>query len=233
MFSSTEINKQALGTSASTTHIREVPKLATWLREKDEKYFQPFFDKHPEIEIGNALKGDVSIKDADGLLLTGGSDIAPEFLKQPIPDPSVLEEDVDVARDRWEFAAVDQALARGLPILAICKGMQLFNVALGGTLKLDIPGHKLPEQKDHDIQSLRTQTGAAHRFEKVNSSHHQAVDSLGKGFEVESWCAKDDIIEQIRLRNYPFALGVQYHPERGKIYDSLFEDFFDRINKIN
>ena len=233
MFSSTEINKQALGTSASTTHIREVPKLATWLREKDEKYFQSFFDKHPEIEIGNALKGDVSIKDADGLLLTGGSDIAPEFLKQPIPDPSVLEEDVDVARDRWEFAAVDQALARGLPILAICKGMQLFNVALGGTLKLDIPGHKLPEQKDHDIQSLRTQTGAAHRFEKVNSSHHQAVDSLGKGFEVESWCAQDDIIEQIRLRNYPFALGVQYHPERGKIYDSLFEDFFDRINKIN
>ena len=210
-----------------------MPKLATWLREKDEKYFQPFFAKHPEIEICNALKGDVSIKDADGLLLTGGSDIAPEFLKQPIPDPSVLEEDVDVARDRWEFAAVDQALARDLPILAICKGMQLFNVALGGTLKLDIAGHKAPEQKDHDIQSLRSQTGAAHRFEKVNSSHHQAVDSLGKGFEVESWCAKDDIIEQIRLRNYPFGLGVQYHPERGKIYDALFEDFFDRINKMN
>jgi putative glutamine amidotransferase len=206
-----------------------VPKLATWLREKDEKYFQSFFDKHTEIEIRNALKGDVAIKDADGLLLTGGSDIAPEFLKQPIPDPSVLEEDVDVARDRWEFAAVDQALARGLPILAICKGMQLFNVALGGTLKLDIPGHKLPEQKDHDIQSLRSDSKAAHRFDKVNSSHHQAVDSLGKGFEVESWCAKDDIIEQIRLRNYPFGLGVQYHPERGKIYDSLFEDFFSRL----
>ena len=206
-----------------------VPKLATWLREKDEKYFQPFFDKHPEIEIRNALNGDVSIKDADGLLLTGGSDIAPQFLKQPIPNASVLEDDVDVARDRWEFDAVDQALARGLPILAICKGMQLFNVALGGTLKLDIPGHKLPEQKDNDIQSLRSDSKAAHRFDKVNSSHHQAVDSLGKGFEVESWCAKDEIIEQIRLRNYPFALGVQYHPERGKIYDSLFEDLFSRL----
>jgi len=206
-----------------------VPKLATWLREKDERFFQPFFAKHPEIEICNALKGDVSIANVVGLLLTGGSDIASEFLKQLIPDSSVLEKDVDPARDKWEFAAVDQALGRGLPILAICKGMQLFNVALGGTLKLDIPGHKAPEQKDNDIQQLRSDSKATHRFEKVNSSHHQAVEKLGQGLEVESWCAADDIIEQIRLRNYPFALGVQYHPERGKIYDDLFEDFFSRL----
>jgi len=206
-----------------------MPKLATWVREKDEKWFQPFFDKHPEIEIYNALKGPVAIADFDGLLLTGGSDIAAEFLKQPIPDPSVLETDVDAMRDRWEFTAVDQALERGLPILSICKGMQLFNVALGGTLKLDIPGHKAPEQKDNDVQALRSDTRATHRFEKVNSSHHQAVDSLGKGLRVESWCAEDDVIEQIRLTNYPFALGVQYHPERGKIYDGLFQDFFSRL----
>jgi putative glutamine amidotransferase len=210
-----------------------VPKLATWLRAKDEKWFQPFFDRHPEIDIRDARKGDVSIASVNGLLLTGGADIAPEFLKQPVSDPSVLDKDVDVARDRWEFAAVDEALQRGLPILAICKGMQLLNVALGGTLKLDIPGHKLPEQKDHDVQQLRSDSKAKHRFDMVNSSHHQAVDSPGKGFEVESWCAKDDIIEQIRLRDYPFGLGVQYHPERGEIYDSLFEDFFDRINKVH
>ena len=206
-----------------------MPKLATWLREKDERYFQPFFAKHPDLKICNALKSDVSIADVDGLLLTGGSDIAPEFLKQPIADPSILEKDVEPARDKWEFAAVDHALERGLPILSICKGMQLFNVALGGTLKLDIPGHKSPEQKDHDIQPLRSDSKATHRFEKVNSSHHQAVDALGKGLEVESWCAADDIIEQIRLRDYPFALGVQYHPERGKIYDAVFEDFFSRL----
>lgn len=210
-----------------------MPKLATWLRQKDEKWFQPFFARHLEVEICDARKGDVAIASADGLLLTGGSDIAAEFLKQPVPDPSVLEKDVDPVRDCWEFAAVDQALSRGLPVLAICKGMQLFNVALGGTLKLDVPGHKLPEQKEHDIQPLRSDVSAKHRFEKVNSSHHQAVDQLGNGLQVESWCAADDIIEQIRLRDYPFALGVQYHPERGKIYDSLFQDFFDRINKIN
>src|SRR3984893_18277357 len=210
-----------------------MPKLATWLREKDEKWFQPFFDKHPEIEIRNARKQEVVLADVDGLLLTGGADIAPEVLKQPVPDASGLDPDIELARDLWEVAALDQAFARGAPVLAICKGMQLLNVALGGTLKLDIPGHKFPEQKDHDVQPLRSDTKATHQFEKVNSSHHQAVDRLGTGLEVESWCASDDIIEQIHLRDYPFALGVQYHPERGKIYDSLFADFFKRINKIN
>jgi putative glutamine amidotransferase len=58
----------------------------------------------------------------------------------------VLEEDVDLVRDRWEFDALPKAIARGIPIFAICKGMQVLNVALGGTLKLDIPGHSLPEQ---------------------------------------------------------------------------------------
>jgi len=206
-----------------------VPKLATWLREKDEKYFQPFFAKHPELQILNARDADVSIANVDGLLLTGGSDIAPEFLKQPIPDPGVLEKDVDPARDRWEFAAIDQALARGLPILSICKGMQVFNVALGGTLKLDIQGHNLPEQKQRDVQPLRSARGASHRFPKVNSAHHQAIDQLGDDLEAEAWAAHDGIIEQVRLRKYPFGLAVQYHPERSRIYDSLFDDFFARL----
>jgi len=206
-----------------------MPKLATWLREKDEKWFQLFFAKHPEIEICDARKGEVAIANVDGLLLTGGSDIAPEFLRQPIPDLSVLEKDVDAVRDRWEFATVGPALSRGLPILAICKGLQLLNVALGGTMMLDIPGHKLPEQKDNDIQPLRSDAKATHQFENVNSSHHQALDLLGEGLVVEAWCPSDDIIEQVRLRNQPFVLGVQYHPERGKIYDSLFEDFFSRL----
>jgi putative glutamine amidotransferase len=208
-----------------------MPNLATWMREKDEKWFQPFFDKHPDIRVCDARKGEVSMEGMDGLLLTGGSDIAPEFLRQEIVDPSVIEKDVDLARDRWEFDVIPKALARRLPILAICKGMQTLNVALGGTLKLDIPGHKLPEMKEHDIQPLRVDRSSKHRFDKVNSSHHQAVDRLGEGLAVEAWCATDDIIEQMRLRDYPFAFAVQYHPERGKIYDELFEDFFARFRK--
>jgi len=207
-----------------------MPNLATWMREKDEKWFQPFFDKHPEIRVFDARKGKASLAKMDGLLLTGGSDIAPEFLRQEIVDPSAIDKDVDVERDRWEFAAVQEALSRGLPILAICKGLQVLNVALGGTLNLDIPGHKLPEMKDRDVQLLHNDRSAKHRFGKVNSSHHQAIERAADGFEIEAWCAHDDVIEQMRLRDYPFALAVQYHPERGKIYDDLFEDFLLRLN---
>jgi putative glutamine amidotransferase len=206
-----------------------MPNLATWMRKKDKKWFQPFFAKHPNIHVWDASKSPVAMEEADGLLLIGGSDIAPEFLRQEIVDPSVIDKHVDVARDRWEFAAVQDALSRGLPILAICKGLQVLNVALGGTLKLDIPGHTSAEMKNQDVQPLRHDRRTNHRFEKVNSSHHQAVDRLADGFEVEAWCATDDIIEQMRLRNYPFALAVQYHPERGTIYDALFEDFFARL----
>ena len=207
-----------------------MPNLATWMREKDQRWFHPFFATHPDIHVCDARKSSVAMDQADGLLLTGGTDIAPEFLRQEIVDPSTIDKDVDVERDRWEFASVQEALSRGLPVLAICKGLQVLNVALGGTLKLDIPGHKLPEMKDRDVQLLRNDRGAKHRFGKVNSSHHQAIERAADGFEIEAWCAHDDIIEQMRLRDYPFALAVQYHPERGKIYDDLFEDFFLRLN---
>lgn len=211
-----------------------MPNLATWMRPKDETWFRPFFAKHPEIHLFDAARDDVSMDRMDGLLLTGGSDVTPEFLRQENVDPTLIhQDDLDPERDRWEFEAVSKALARGLPILAICRGIQVLNVALGGTLKLDISGHGLPEQKDQDIQPLRHDTNANHRFESVNSSHHQAIDRLAAGFEVEAWCAHDDIIEQVRLRNYPFALAVQYHPERGKIYDGLFEDFFARVKSFS
>src|SRR6266550_658252 len=206
-----------------------MPNLATWMRKKDEKWFQPFFAKHPNIHVWDASKSPIAMERADGLLLIGGSDIAPEFLRQEIVDPGVLDKHVDVARDRWEFTAVQEALSRGLPILAICKGLQVLNVALGGTLKLDIGGHNLPEQKHRDVQPLRSARRASHRFEKVNSAHHQAIDQLGDDLEVEAWAAHDGIIEQMRLRKYPFGLAVQYHPERSRLYDSLFDDFLARL----
>ncbi len=175
-----------------------MPNLATWLRQKDEKWFNPIFARYPDVKILNVRAGAVSWEEMNGLLLTGGADVAPEFLKQEVPDPSVLDKDTDRERDRWEFAAIESAIERALPILAICK-------------------------------LVRTDRGAAHRFDKVNSSHHQAIDRPGDGCQVEAWCANDDIIEQMRLRHYPFALAVQYHPERGEIYDALFDDFFSRI----
>jgi len=211
------------------SQIRPMPNLATWIRPKDAKYFRTIFAKHPEIKVWNARNSHVRLDQMDGLLLTGRSDISQEFLRQEIPDPSVLDKQIDPERDRWEFQAVQDAVSRGLPILAICKGLQVFNVALGGTLKLDIKGHNLPEQKDRDIQPLRSARRASHRFQKVNSAHHQAIDKLGDDLEAEAWAAHDGIIEQVRLRKYPFGLAVQYHPERSRIYDSLFDDFFARL----
>ncbi|HEU0274938.1 MAG TPA: gamma-glutamyl-gamma-aminobutyrate hydrolase family protein [Candidatus Udaeobacter sp.] len=207
--------------------------LATWLRSKDRKWFRPFFARHSEIHVFDASRGDVPMDQMEGLLLTGGSDITPEFLRQDNVDPNLIDkEDIDPNRDRWEFDAISKAVTRGLPILAICRGIQVLNVALGGTLKLDVPGHRLPEQKEQDIQRLRHDRNANHRFENVNSSHHQAIGRLADNFEVEAWCSDDDIIEQVRLREYPFALGVQYHPERGKIYDALFENFFREVKSF-
>ena len=167
----------------------------------------------------------------DALLLTGGADICAAYLRQPLSeaDLAVIEPDAEADRDAVEFAAVQSALERGLPILSVCKGTQVLNVALGGTLHMDIAGHNLPEMRSENVQPLRFAPGASVRHELVNSSHHQALNRLGDGLEVEAWCAQDDVIEQVRLRNYPFALGVQYHPERDSIYTDLFELFIARV----
>jgi putative glutamine amidotransferase len=215
--------------ASGKSQIRPMPNLATWIRQRDAKSFRTIFAKYPDVKVWNARTRNVPLDKMDGLLLSGGSDISPEFLRQDVPDSSVLDKQIDSDRDRWEFQAVQNALSRGLPILAICKGIQVFNVALGGTLKLDIPGHNLPDQKHCDLQPLRTAREASHRFPNVNSAHHQAIDRLGDDLQVEAWAADDGIIEQVRLGKYPFALGVQYHPERGQIYDSLFDDFFARL----
>ncbi len=214
-----------------------MPILATWIREVDDAPFARWFAARPELEILNARLSEHAVVEAGdplppgtaGLLLSGGPDIAAEFLRQPIPDPSIIEEP-DSARDHWEFAAVRAALARELPIFAICKGVQVLNVALGGTLHLDIPSHDAPEQRDGNIQALRyaDQAPATPRFAAVNSSHHQALDQLGEGVTVEAW-AGDGTIEQVRLQAYPFCLGVQYHPERHEQYAPLFQEFFDRV----
>jgi putative glutamine amidotransferase len=128
--------------------------------------------------------------------------ISREFLRQKVADPSVLSKDMDPERDRWEFGAVQKALSRGLPILAVCNGLQVFNVALGGTLKLDIKGHNLSEQRDRDVQPLRSARRAAHRFPKVNSAHHQAIEQLADDLEVEAWAR----MMGCRRESYPVDL---------------------------
>ena len=218
-----------------------MPILATWIREVDEAAFARWFVARPDLEVRNARlcesevveNGDALPHAATGLLLSGGPDISAEFLRQPVPDPAVIEEP-DPVRDHWEFAALRAALDRGLPILAVCKGVQVLNVALGGTLHPDIPAHDTAELRDGNLQPLRyaDDAPAVWRFACVNSSHHQALDRLGDGLEVEAW-ADDGTIEQVRLGGYPYCLGVQYHPERHEQYAPLFQEFFDRVAAVS
>jgi putative glutamine amidotransferase len=201
--------------------------IATWIEKDRDKHFDELAAAY-DLRFWNARVEDVPWDEARGLLLSGGSDVSAEYLAQTIADPAHIREP-DAARDKWEFAVVHRALADQLPILAICRGHQVLNVALGGTLHLDIPGHNLPEQKYGNVQELRYEPAAQVKVPFVNSSHHQAIDKLGDGLEIEAWHAVDHIIEQVRLRDYPFCLGVQYHPERDTIYRPLFDAFLEQV----
>ncbi len=205
-----------------------MPHLASWIRESDDAFFRRFFALRPDLRVGNARCAPVDPAAAGGLLLTGGPDISAGFHREPLGDPALIR-DPEPERDAWEFAAVRAAWERGLPILAICKGVQVLNVALGGTLHMDIRGHEAPEMKNGNLQPLRYAAGARHRFEMVNSSHHQALDRVADALEIEAWHAGDGVIEQVRLRDFPWGVGVQYHPERDLIYAPLFEDFFAQL----
>ncbi len=208
-----------------------MPVIASWIREKDEPWFARAFAAlgRTDLVFRNGRRGEIAptLQGVEALLLTGGEDIGAAYLRQAVPDPKLIEDPVP-ERDTWEFAATAAALERGIPILGVCKGHQVLNVALDGTLRLHIEGHALPAQKTANVQPLRFDHGASasRRFDLVNSSHHQAIDRLGDGLVVEAWHAQDDIIEQVRSTKLPWCVGVQYHPERdADFYRPLFADF--------
>ncbi len=198
----------------------------TWVRESDEHWFHPIFEAFPSVRVLNARVTDTHDAPMDGLLLTGGSDISSGHLRQPLPNPGVIQ-DPDPERDAWEFEIVKRAVAMDIPILAICRGLQVLNVAMGGTLHLDIPGHD--SDRDRDAQPLRYLRPSRRRFELVNSSHHQALDKLAPGLEILAVNANDGVVEEAWMPRGNFVVGTQFHPERGRGYLGLFHDFFDSV----
>ena len=201
-------------------------KVASWIRACDQASFERAFADFPELKLENARLEPIDLTMVDGLLLSGGEDISANFLRQAALDPAMII-DADPLRDEWEFEALKIALERNLPLLAICRGIQVLNVALGGTLRLDIPNHDVIEMDR--VHPLRHSSCARHRFEAVNSTHHQALDQVASGLTVEAWSPTDDIIEQVRMDRGAWTAGVQYHPERHPRYRPLFQDFASQL----
>src|SRR5580704_5879289 len=148
--------------------VQEMLSIATWMRQCDEHWFAPIFCCYPGFALHNARFQPVDMTRMDALLLTGGGDISPGFLRQPVERASLIV-DTDCVRDEWEFKAAATMLSTGKPILAICRGLQVLNVTLGGTLHIDIPDNDNAETEN--IQPLRHSAKAVHRYAAVNSSH--------------------------------------------------------------
>jgi putative glutamine amidotransferase len=159
----------------------------------------------------------------DGLLLAGGADIDPASYGQP---PHAETQDSVPERDAFEIALTRAAIDRDLPVLGICRGMQLINVALGGTLTQHLPEHLGHQEhrrvlgsfdgSDHDVEVddgtlAMSVIGAVSHSTK--SHHHQGVDRVGDGLLVSATSPFDGVIEAVELPHRTFVLGVQWHPE--------------------
>jgi putative glutamine amidotransferase len=168
----------------------------------------------------------------DALVLAGGSDIDPAaYGAQPHPEtgPTTPE------RDRFELALAHAALERDMPLLGICRGMEMLNVACGGTLeqnieRLDLHRHTRGVFGDHEVRlepgSLAARAVGAERA-LVKSHHHQGVGELGEGLEVSGWSVPDDLVEAVEMPERQFALGVLWHPEedvRSRVVGALVEE---------
>ena len=171
-----------------------------------------------------------------GLLLTGGTDLNPARYGAP---PHPASEAPDDRRDELETRLLAEALAANLPVLAICRGMQLFNVAHGGTLPQHLensaahvvrgddpalPAHQILVEPETRLAAI---LGAG--AQAVNSRHHQAVERVGAGLRVTARSTPDGVIEALERNDRRFALGVQWHPEdqarRDATQMKLFEAF--------
>ena len=190
-----------------------------------------------------AERPDVLLDVIDGLVLAGGSDIDPaSYGARPHPATTGTWPE----RDRFELALAHRSIERELPVLGICRGMEMLNVALGGTLDQHLPeslGHEdhchTPGAfSDHEVRlesgSLAARAVGAETT-AVKSHHHQGLDELGEGLVAAGWATEDGIVEAIELEGRPYALGVLWHPEadeRSRVVGSLVEAARERSGAV-
>jgi putative glutamine amidotransferase len=175
----------------------------------------------------------------DGLLLSGGADVDPALYGEA-PHPKLGR--VVRERDDFELALCRAALGRDFPVLAICRGLQVLNVATGGTLVQDIPSelaagsHHDPRkerwERAHDVRLLQgtlLREILGRESVSVNSFHHQAVDRAGDGIRISAYSAGDRVVEGIEMPARRFVVGVQWHPEAFWNRDDGFAPLFEAL----
>ena len=169
-----------------------------------------------------------NIKGYDGVLFAGGKDINPKYYQEAVKYPGLVH--IDQKRDAFELELFDRAYRRGLPILGICRGLQMINVKFGGTLYQDLNDElnsetrvehermqsESPAALTHDVTLTDPESRMRETFEGsclVNSRHRQAIKRLGRGLKVTARSA-DGVVEAVEAADtYPFLVAVQWHPE--------------------
>ncbi len=173
----------------------------------------------------------------DGLLLVGGGDVEPaRYGQEPHAELYGLEPD----RDDLEIALLHEAERRGLPTLCVCRGMQVMNVAFGGTLHQHLPDdpryqpHGTPSGEDELLHEVRLAPGsrvaraAGAEVLTCSSHHHQGVERLGEGLLATGW-APDGLVEAIEREGEGWMVGVQWHPEDTAAGDPAQQRLFDAL----
>jgi putative glutamine amidotransferase len=196
------------------------------------------------LDEAEQLAGEI-LDTCDGLMLSGGTDVDPKIFGE-VPHTALGR--VDGPRDPFEITLAREAVRRDMPVLGICRGLQVLNVALGGTLiqdiPSDVPGAVVHETGENRVEIAHEVTIApGSRLAEllsatrvgVNSFHHQAAKRIGEGLIVSATSAGDGIVEGLEMPDRTFVVAVQWHPENfwktSPVFDGLFTGFVQAAHR--
>jgi putative glutamine amidotransferase len=212
----------SLGLRSKTLQYLE-ESIAQWVMSRDVLVFMiPTVNTNGLVHPSNVRLRDYA-KHLDGLVLQGGADVSPQSYAEAATRP---EWNGDRVRDMYELELLHEFIEHGKPVLGICRGCQLINVAFGGSLYQDIASDvptaiaHVNDLYDNNFHELQFPPGSSltgmldnRNAPVVNSIHHQAIKDLGRDLQVEAISVTDQIVEAVRYKKAPFVMGLQWHPE--------------------